>query len=58
MMALTAFGVSAAGLLANGLLSQHDRLTADLGFGIGYSQFMGYQQNNVIGARAGLQDAW
>ena len=53
-----AFGVSAAGLMAHGLLSQHDRLTADLGFGIGYGQFMGYQQNNVIGVRAGLQYTW
>jgi hypothetical protein len=53
-----AFGVSAAGLMAHGLLSQHDRLTADLGFGIGSSQFMGYQQNNVIGVRAGMQYTW
>ena len=50
-----AWGVSAAGLLAENTFSKNDRLTIDAGVGLGYSQFMGYRENAVVGGRAGLQ---
>jgi hypothetical protein len=53
-----AFGLSAAGVIGEGLLTKTDRVTLDGGFGFGSSQFMGYSENAVVGGRAGVQYAW
>ena len=53
-----ALGVAVMGVLAEGVLSDHDRLSVQGGFGVGYGQFMGYHENIVSGGRAGLQLTW
>ena len=53
-----AFGISAAGVIADSMFSQHDRLTFDGGVGFGYSEFMGYKESSVVGGRAGMQLTW
>ena len=53
-----AFGVSIGGILAENTFSQNDRLIVDAGVAMGYSQFMGYREDAVIGGRAGLQLTW
>jgi hypothetical protein len=56
--ASNAYGVNAAGVLAENMFSKHDRLTVDLGLGVGSSQFMGYRESAVVGGRAGAQLTW
>jgi hypothetical protein len=45
-------------VVAESIFSQNDRLTFDGGIGFGYSEFMGYKENAVVGGRAGMQFAW
>jgi trimeric autotransporter adhesin len=53
-----ALGFSATGVLAENLVSKHDRLTLDGGVGFGFGEFMSYRENAVVGGRAGLQLTW
>lgn len=53
-----AVGLSATGVLAENLVSKHDRLTLDGGVGFGFGEFMSYRENGVVGGRAGLQLTW
>ena len=53
-----ALGVNAAGVVAENTFSKSDRLTVDLGVGLGTSQFMGYRESSVVGGRAGVQLTW
>jgi hypothetical protein len=53
-----AVGLSALGVLAKNIFSDHDRLALEAGGGIGFSQFMGYQESAVAGGQAGLQLTW
>jgi hypothetical protein len=53
-----AIGFSVMGVIAENLFSQHDRLTLDGGVGFGFGDFMGYRQDAVTGARAGMQLTW
>lgn len=53
-----AIGFSVMGVVAENLFSQHDRLTLDGGVGFGFGDFMGYRQDAVTGARAGMQLTW
>jgi len=53
-----AFGLSIGGVLAENTFSKNDRLVVDAGIAMGYSQFMGYREDAVIGGRAGLQLTW
>lgn len=53
-------GANALGLSGIAVVgeSKNARLALDVGVGIGFSQFMGYQETAVAGARAGLQLTW
>lgn len=53
-----ALGFSVTGVLAENLVSKHDRLTLDGGVGFGFGDFMGYRENSVVGGRAGVQLTW
>ena len=53
-----AFGISIGGVLAENTFSKNDRLVVDAGVAMGYSQFMGYREDAVIGGRAGMQLTW
>lgn len=53
-----ALGFSVIGVVAENLLSNHDRLAIEGGVGFGFGDFMGYHENAVSGARAGVQMTW
>jgi YadA head domain repeat (2 copies) len=53
-----AMGVSVMGVLAENTFSTHDRLALDGGVGYGFGDFMGYRENAVLGAHAGMQFTW
>jgi hypothetical protein len=50
--------VSAIGVVAQNLFSDHDRLALDAGVGFGSSKFMGYSEDNIAGGRVGAQLTW
>ena len=53
-----AIGFSAMGVLCRDCFSRGDRITLDVGLGLGWSDFQTYDSNTVSAARAGVQWTW
>ena len=53
-----AVGINAIGVIGRDLFFKNDRLSFEGGVGLGQSAFMHYDQNSVVGGRAGMQLTW
>jgi hypothetical protein len=53
-----ALGFSVKGILAENTFSKHDRFSLSGAVGFGFGDFMGYRENAVVGAHAGVQLTW
>lgn len=53
-----AMGLAAIGVVGRNLFGGVNRLALDIGAGMGWSEFKGYRQDEVLAGRAGAQFTW
>lgn len=53
-----AMGLAAIGVVGRNLFGGVNRLALDIGAGLGWSEFKGYRQDEVLAGRAGAQFTW